>query len=115
MACMPVDPVSSSYLSWTWPLLKVLKGPQGTLFGKNTVAGAISLNSARPTNEFEASIRAHYEPEYGTEEFTGVVSGPLSQNLSGRIAGRYRDQGEYVDNLVRDKDEPGVEQQSLRR
>ncbi|MEH6584448.1 MAG: TonB-dependent receptor [Halioglobus sp.] len=94
--------------------VEVLKGPQGTLFGKNTVAGAISLSSARPSEEFEASIRAHYEPEYGTEELTGVVSGPLTDNLSGRIAGRYRDQGEYVDNLVRNKDEPEVEQQALR-
>jgi iron complex outermembrane receptor protein len=94
--------------------VEVLKGPQGTLFGKNTVAGAISLTSAKPSHEFEASIRAHYEPEYGTQELTGIVSGPLTDNLSGRIAGRYRDQGEYVDNLIRNKDEPAAEQQALR-
>lgn len=94
--------------------VEVLKGPQGTLFGKNTVAGAISLSAARPTEDFEASIRAHYEPEYGTQELTGVVSGPLTDNLNGRIAAKYREQGEYIDNRVRSKDEPHVEQQALR-
>ncbi|MEH6589683.1 MAG: TonB-dependent receptor [Halioglobus sp.] len=94
--------------------VEVLKGPQGTLFGKNTVAGAISITSARPSDEFESSIRVQYEPEYGTQELTAVVSGPLTDNLNGRIAGRYRDQGEYVDNQVRDKDEPEVKQEALR-
>lgn len=94
--------------------VEVLKGPQGALFGKNTVAGAMIINSARPSHEFEAELRAHHEFEYGTEEYVAMVSGPLTDRLSGRLAGKYRDQGGYMDNLVRNVDEPEVESTGLR-
>ena len=66
--------------------VEILKGPQGALFGKNTVAGAMIINSARPTDEFEGEVRAQYEFEAGSTEYTGMVSGPLTDRLSGRLA-----------------------------
>ena len=94
--------------------VEVLKGPQGALFGKNTVAGALIINSARPTDEFEAELRAQYEFEYESAEYIGMVSGPLSDRLSGRLAAKYRDAGGYMENLVRGTDEPEVESTGIR-
>ena len=94
--------------------VEVLKGPQGTLFGKSTVGGAMIVNSARPTHEFEAELRARYELEYDSTEYTGIVSGPLTDNLSGRLAATYQDIGGYMENLVRDTEEPEVENRAVR-
>lgn len=94
--------------------VEVLKGPQGALFGKNTVAGAMIINSARPTDTFEGELRAQYEFEDESTEYIGMVSGPLGDRLSGRLAGKYRDAGGYMKNLVRNTDEPEVESLGLR-
>ena len=94
--------------------VEVLKGPQGVLFGKNTVAGAMIMNSARPTVELEGEVRASYEFEYGSEEYTGIVSGPLGDRLSGRLAGKIQKFDGYMDNLVRDTEEPEVENTAIR-
>jgi outer membrane receptor protein involved in Fe transport len=94
--------------------VEVLKGPQGALFGKNTVAGAMIINSARPTDTFEAELRGRYEFEYNSKEYLGIVSGPLTDGLSGRLAAKYQDQEGYMDNLVRNTEEPEVENKSIR-
>jgi len=94
--------------------VEVLKGPQGALFGKNTVAGAMIVNSARPTDTFEAEIRGRYEFEYDSKEYTGIVSGPLTDTLRGRIAATYQDFGGYMDNLISNSDDPEIENQAIR-
>lgn len=83
--------------------VEVLRGPQGTLFGKNTVAGALILRTAQPTDAFEAGINlslSDYSTTGGAEELQAYVSGPLSDTLKGRIALRYRDkEGFYMNQL----------------
>lgn len=65
--------------------IEVLKGPQGTLFGRNNTGGAVNYFTARPTREFEAYVRgeADLHERYNLQ---GAVSGPLSDTLSGRFS-----------------------------
>lgn len=65
--------------------VEIMKGPQGILQGKNSVAGAVSITSQRPTQEFEAQVNGGYEAEHGGHNLGGLVSGPLSDNLYGRL------------------------------
>ena len=85
--------------------VEVLRGPQGILFGKNSIAGAVSQITAKPTDEFEGSITALYEPDHGEEDLRLVVSGPLAENLSGRLALLTRDLDGYVKNAFNGEDE----------
>ena len=65
--------------------VEVLKGPQGTLYGRNTTGGLVNFITNRPTDEFEASITArvgNYE-SYGID---GFVSGPISDSWGARLA-----------------------------
>ncbi len=85
--------------------VEVLKGPQNTLFGKNTVSGALNITSANPTDEFEASIAGTYEPEFDGWGSTVVLSGPLSETFRARLALRVDETDGYMDNRTLGKDE----------
>lgn len=86
--------------------VEVVRGPQGALFGKNTNAGAISITTRRPTDEFEASIRGGYEFEYQGHFVEGIVSGPLSDRLRGRVAARTQTEAGFMKNHFNGRDEP---------
>lgn len=70
--------------------VEVLRGPQGTLFGKNASAGVINVVTARPTRELQA--RADFTVAENNEyRARGSLSGPLSDSLRARISGYYND------------------------
>ena len=94
--------------------VEVLRGPQPTLFGKNAIAGAISLVSAKPTDEFEAKISASYEFEHDEPQFLGVISGPLSDTVSGRLTASFRDMDGWIDNVQLNRLEPQRDESYLR-
>ena len=94
--------------------VEVLRGPQGILFGKNSIAGAVSQISAKPTDEFEGSVTALYEPDHGETDVRLVLSGPLSDNLSGRLAVLTRELDGYVRNTELGVDEQNEDEQVVR-
>ncbi len=93
---------------------EVLRGPQATLLGNNSIAGALNLTTAKPTDIFEASVNGLYEPDHNEQEITGVVSGPLTDQLAARLAVRYKTIDGYIDNVTLSRDEPNREETSGR-
>ena len=79
--------------------VEVLRGPQNILYGKNSVAGAISIITAKPTDYFEGLVSLSYEPEYGDQVIDLMLSGPLTETLSARLAHRTRQLDGYVENI----------------
>ena len=67
--------------------VEVLKGPQGTLYGRNTTAGLVGFITNRPTDEFEASLTGEVG-NYSTHNYGGFISGPLSDTVRARFAFR---------------------------
>jgi len=94
--------------------VEVLRGPQSILFGQSSIAGAISLVSAKPTDEFDAMISGKYVPEFSSKEVNAYVSGPLTDTLAARLAVRDRQDDGYVKNVVSGKDGPDEDDRAAR-
>jgi outer membrane receptor protein involved in Fe transport len=79
--------------------VEVLRGPQGTLYGRNAVGGAINILYNEPTDEFEA-IAKTIVGNYGTKEAYLAVSGPIiADKLALRYTGAYRDRDGVIDEI----------------
>ncbi len=77
--------------------IEVLRGPQGTLFGRNVTGGAISMRSTRPGDEFEGRIRGTLG-SHNRKDVSVVVSGPLNDNWGAKLAVMSKDHDGYWDN-----------------
>ena len=94
--------------------VEILRGPQPTLFGKNAIAGAVSVVSRRPTNHFEGSLRGSYEFNHDEKTLTGVVSGPISDKVRARLVGNYRSLDGYFRNTRQNRSEPNSKESFVR-
>lgn len=79
--------------------VEVLRGPQGTLFGRNVTGGAILLKSRRPTDTFEMDARVSVA-EHETHRASAFVGGPVAPGVMVSIAGSYRENGDYFENVL---------------
>ncbi|PKG80687.1 TonB-dependent receptor [Colwellia sp. 75C3] len=94
--------------------IEVLKGPQSIMFGKNSVAGALNLSSAKPTQDTEIHLGVQYQPTNGATEFTGMVTGALTETLSARLAVRDYSEDGYIENTFKNRDETIREESAVR-
>ena len=79
--------------------VEVLRGPQGTLYGKNTIAGALSFVTRRPGDELRASVTATYG-SYEQMELRGNISGPIAEGISVGLAALHAQRDGYVEDPV---------------
>lgn len=84
--------------------VEVLRGPQGTLYGRNATGGVFNLITAKPVlEEFQADISATYG-NYNTIKTKGMINVPLGETAAFRLAGSYLSRDGYVDNLTTGND-----------
>lgn len=88
--------------------IEILRGPQGLLFGKNTIAGAIQIETASPSldDRFDFNAAFTWEPDFNTTREDVTISGALAENFGLRLAALYDQSDGYVDNIPRSADEP---------
>lgn len=93
--------------------IEVLRGPQGTLYGRNTTAGVLNIITARPTEEFEGHINLQYG-NYDNIRVRGALNLPVSDNFKQRFAGIYLKRDGYNTNLFTGNDVDGRDSYALR-
>ena len=76
---------------------EVLRGPQGTLFGRNSTAGLVHFISRKPTEEQEGYLNFEYG-SFGTNIVEAAISGPMSDQVRGRLALKYHQDDGFQDN-----------------
>ncbi len=87
--------------------VEVLRGPQGTLYGRNATAGVVNLTSAKPTDQFEAMASGEFG-NYGQKRFEGMINIPIVDDwLDIRLAGEWTKRNGYSFNEYDNKDIDG--------
>lgn len=84
--------------------LEVLRGPQGTLYGKNAAGGAVNIITSKPSEELEAGIELS-AGDLGYFGVRGKLSGPLGERMAGKISFSHKERDGYVESLVADLDD----------
>ena len=93
---------------WDVERIEVLRGPQGTLYGRNAVGGAINILYKEPTEEFEGAVRA-IVGDYGTQDYYGAFSGPIIEDkLLGRVNFSYRERDGSIEEIGPTRDLDGL-------
>ncbi|MDB5723943.1 MAG: TonB-dependent receptor [Novosphingobium sp.] len=93
--------------------IEVLRGPQGTLYGKNTTAGAINITTRPPTFDFEARAELSLG-NYGFVQGKAVVSGPLSETVAVRLAVSETKRNGTIHNITTGQDQNDLDNTGLR-
>ena len=101
------SPASQTFQAFDLDRIEVLKGPQGTLYGRNTSGGAINFISTKPTDEFTGNFHGEYGA-YGTYQLEGAIGGQITDGLDGRIAVVHNGSGGYTLNALTGKRENGA-------
>lgn len=93
--------------------VEVLRGPQGTLYGRSTTAGAVNMYTALPTQEFEGQLRVR-GAEYSELGYGGVLNVPLGDQFALRLVASHRERDGYGHDLISGDELGEVDADSIR-
>ena len=79
--------------------VEVLRGPQGTLFGRNTPAGIVKFDTVKPSQDFDADLALSYG-ELDSANVQGAIGGGLTDTVSARVSVLYQSRGDWIDNTA---------------
>ena len=92
------NPIVKGFPIFDIAQVEVLRGPQGTLFGRNTPAGVLKFDSVKPGDSPDGYASASYAT-YGTTNLEGAIGGPIVKDiLSARFSALYQSRDDWVDN-----------------
>ena len=89
--------------------VEILRGPQGTLFGRNTQGGALNIVTRKPGDAFEGKARLRAD-EFDTVDLQGYVAGPVGERLAMSLAVRYEESDGFLDNIELDRPQTAFDQ-----
>ncbi len=84
--------------------IEILRGPQGTLYGKNAIGGALNVVTKKPSDDFNADISVSFG-NYDANNIRALVNGPVGENLNAKLVVDYRNREGWVDNIILNKDQ----------
>ncbi len=93
------NPILKGFPVFDIERIEVLRGPQGTLFGRNTPAGLVKFDSVKPSQEFDGYGAVSYGTD-GAIDFEGAVGTGLTENLSTRVSLLWQDKDDYIDSVT---------------
>jgi iron complex outermembrane recepter protein len=93
--------------------IEVLKGPQGGLYGRNAIGGAIIITTKQPTDAFEGSVKVGIDNGFGYFVRAGI-SGPISDGVKFRLSGSWRNTDGYLRNTFLNEDADPVKDLAIR-
>ncbi len=111
---LSTNPISMSQELFDIEQIEVLKGPQGALYGRSAVGGAINITTKRPANEFEAFVRVGVG-DGDASKVQGAISGALVEDrVFGRLSASFSDADGWRDNVTAGQKSDPAENQSIR-